>query len=149
MGFQREEKVMFFLTAMIFLCLLAVQCFYYVYPDYVKEERAKRLGAVLEGDSGIVSTVEKRENGVFVLLTFQTDKAGKSPAEILVNGEVMGNLSAGILSIRGYQDDEISVVGTKGEVISLLEYPQNLASGFPPTVTIGEKETFFGKVILK
>ncbi|MDO4541446.1 MAG: hypothetical protein Q4C00_01270 [Bacillota bacterium] len=141
----------FFLCTLmvVFILLIAVQLYFFIFPDTIEEARAERLGGSIENTASSAKAVENREEGLFLFLTFEA-KSGYSAASILINGEIAGDLKLGVLSLKVNQGETVSVVGgSRGDVISLMDRPEHLDPSFPNSLSVGGEEKKWGIVRLK
>ena len=144
-------KRLFIISLIIVLALLlSFQLYFFLFPENRDQARAQRLGAQLADVNEISQAVDKEESGLFLFLTFETEQGQSSEATLLLNSQPAGNFHGGVLSIKANDGDEISVIGgEKGEILYLMERPEELDSSFPDSLAIGGEEKVWGTVKLK
>ncbi|MEG0874425.1 MAG: hypothetical protein RSH79_03840 [Clostridiales bacterium] len=145
------ERIFFIFLACVFIVFCFIQGYFFIHPKIQDENRAARLGATLKETPPILTKVNQKEEGLFVYLTFETEKATVSQCSLMVNDKIVGDFSGGILSVKVYPQDKIYLLGGNiGDKIKLMEVPKNLDnSKFPQVFEATGKKIFWGEVQLK
>ena len=144
------ERIFLLGLFLLFLFFLGIQAYFFFYPEATEEARAQRLGAEAVDMSADIAAVDQAEEGMFLFLTFETEKSQASACTLLINDDIAGDFKGGVLSVKANAGDTISVVGGKqGEVLRLMDRPAELDDEFPNSLAVGGGKKFWGTVKLK
>lgn len=146
---SRCRRLFLILWAAVFSLLLIIQCFFAIFPQYQKEQRAERLGAEIRSDLDTVIAAAESYSGLDAYFTLETDKGVPSSAELLLNGVSVGTFENGILGFRAAEGDTLEIRGgARGLIVSMVDPPENLADGVETEVTLsgGSRTVFWGRI---
>lgn len=145
----RFRRLFLVLWVVVFSLLFLFQCFFAIFPQYQKQQRAERLGAEIRNDLDVVIAAAEAYSGMAAYFTLETKGGVPSAAELLLNGISIGTFENGILGLRASEGDVLEIRGgAKGLVISMVDPPENLNRNVRTAVTLAgdNRIVSFGRI---
>ncbi len=126
--FGAVGKIWVFLLPLCLLPLLTVQAYHIWRPEAQQMNVASRLNAEIKTDMEEIWIAAAREEKLFTYLTIQVDGGAAVDADIAIGGAVVANLRQGLVTIKVFSEDVLSVISNEGAdfAVAIAGYPDIL-----------------------